>query len=116
MHDDIVHAEQNSTLYFFAERRDRLFQQQLIGGREINQIIRMNQDRRKLCATPGLLKQIDRFDRQWLGHPAARVTRKELHCIAASFFGDDQRLMQTTFYRRVETYLRSFVFCLWRWH
>src|ERR1041385_2255295 len=49
MHDQVINAERNRPLNFFAERIDGFQQNDFIGGREIDQVVRVNEYRRESC-------------------------------------------------------------------
>src|SRR2546423_9752599 len=49
MHDEIVRAERDAALYLFAERGDGLRADRLIRCREIDQVVRVDDDGRDLC-------------------------------------------------------------------
>jgi len=59
MHDQIINAERNRALNFFAERIDRFQQDDFIGSGKINQIICVNQDRRELRLFSRLPEECD---------------------------------------------------------
>ena len=59
MNYEVVGAKQQTSLYFFAERLARLFQHHGIGGREIDQIVCVNNDGRNLGFPANFLEEFD---------------------------------------------------------
>lgn len=90
MHNEIINAEGNRPLNFFAKRFDGFQQQDFVSCGEIDQIICMNQDRRDFGLLARLAKESDGFIRQRLRFPATRIAGKELDRIATSFFSDQK--------------------------
>ena len=59
---------------------------------------------------PDLAEEEHVFERERFRHPSARVARKQLYGIAARVFRDNQRIVNATFDRSMETDSRTFHF------
>ena len=62
MDHQIINAEQQCALNFFAKRLTRFLQHHIIRGREVHEIVAVNQDRREFRELARLSKQHDVFD------------------------------------------------------
>src|SRR5215204_3920375 len=102
MDHEVIHAQQQRALDLLAKRRSRFLQEEVVYSGKINEVITVDENRRDLCLLACLLKKEDICDSQRLRHPAARIAREELHCVATSVFRDDQRVMNPSFDRSVK--------------
>src|ERR1700704_3632041 len=96
MNDQIIDAQQDRPLNFFAKGGPRFFQHPLIRSREVYEIIAMNQNRRDLCHSASLAKEQHIWHRKRFCHPAARIAREKLNRFAPYIFRYDQGVMHTT--------------------
>jgi len=103
MNNQIIHAQQNRALNLFAKRRARLLQHQVIRGREVYQIVAMDNDGTEFRRASYFLEESDVSGDERFGGPATWITREDLHCVAADFFRDDERLVQAALDWSVET-------------
>jgi hypothetical protein len=103
MYDQVINTKVDCAFHFFAKRSTRLVQKYFVGGGEVYEIVAMNGNRRDFCRPPGLKKERDGFGRKRLGHPSARVARKDLHGVASRVSSHNQCLVKSALYGRVET-------------
>lgn len=97
MDHQIIDAQQNRALNFFAKRRARLLQHQVISGRQVYQVVAMDHDGIEFRSSSYLLEESDVSDGERFRGPAAWITRENLNGVATDFFRNDQRLVQAAF-------------------
>src|SRR5205085_8353934 len=103
MHDQIIRTERKAALDLFAKRSDGFFPNQRIGRRQVDQIVRMNDDRGDLCFRAHTMKSFDLFIAQRTRLPAARVAREYLHRVAVMLMRFQERVLQAARNRRMKT-------------
>src|SRR5205085_11220158 len=93
-HDQVIRTERKAALDLFAKRSDGFFPNQRIGRRQVDQIVRMNDDRCDLCFRRHTMKSFDLYSAQRTRLPAARVAREYLHRVAVMLMRFQERVLQ----------------------
>ena len=64
----------------------------------------MDNDGTEFRSSSYFFEESDVSSGEWLGGPTTWITREDLHCVAADFFRDNERLVQAAFDWSVKTY------------
>jgi hypothetical protein len=105
--DEVVRAERHAALDLLAEGAHGLLADDGVGRREVDQVVRVDDDGRDARLKPHALEGLDLFVNQRARAPPARVARENLHRVAAERVRLQQRVLQPARNRRVKPDARA---------